>query len=94
MSGRNSFCLRRGYFKLEGAELQEFKRVLSNSQDPSINNETRDYWVMIDCAKHLCMLSRSDRGKEARNYFVEMESLYPKKIAAMDPFYYRAQQNR
>jgi len=36
-------------------------------------NETKDYRLTIDFAKHLCMLSRSDRGKQARNYFVEAE---------------------
>lgn len=36
-------------------------------------NETKDYQLTIDFAKHLCMLSRSERGKMARNYFIEIE---------------------
>lgn len=36
-------------------------------------NETKDYQLTIDFAKHLCMLSRSERGKQARSYFVEVE---------------------
>jgi anti-repressor protein len=36
-------------------------------------NETKDYQLTIDFAKHLCMLSRSEKGKQARNYFVEIE---------------------
>ena len=48
-------------------------------------NETRDYRLTIDFAKHLCMLSRSERGKEARNYFIEIESRYRKQLAPTDP---------
>ena len=48
-------------------------------------NETKDYQLTIDFAKHLCMLSRSERGKQARNYFVEVESRYQKQIAPTDP---------
>jgi phage anti-repressor protein len=36
-------------------------------------NEVKDYQLTIDFAKHLCMLSRSDKGKQARSYFVEVE---------------------
>jgi len=43
-------------------------------------NETKDYRLTIDFAKHLCMLSRSGRGKQARNYFIEIESRYQKQL--------------
>lgn len=36
-------------------------------------NESKDYSLTIEFAKHLCMLSRSERGKQARSYFVEIE---------------------
>jgi anti-repressor protein len=42
----------------------------------SNGNETKDYSLTIDFAKHLCMLSRSERGKQARNYFIEVEKQY------------------
>ena len=42
----------------------------------SNGNETKDYHLTIDFAKHLCMLSRSERGKQARCYFVEIENRY------------------
>lgn len=51
----------------------------------SNGNGTRDYRLTIDFAKHLCMLSRSERGKQARNYFIEIESRYQKQIAPTDP---------
>lgn len=39
-------------------------------------NDAKDYYLTIDFAKHLCMLSRSERGKQARCYFVEIENRY------------------
>ena len=48
-------------------------------------NETKDYRLTIDFAKHLCMLSRSERGKQARNYFIEIESRYQKQLVPTDP---------
>ncbi|MBU2701096.1 phage anti-repressor protein [Sporomusaceae bacterium BoRhaA] len=44
-------------------------------------NETKDYKLTIEFSKHLCMLSRTERGKQARNYFIEVEKRY-KKIAS------------
>lgn len=36
-------------------------------------NECKDYKLTTDFAKHLSMESHSDKGKEARNYFVKVE---------------------
>jgi len=56
-------------FYQEGTDWQGFD-IVSNG------NQTKDYRLTIDFAKHLCMLSRSERGKQARNYFVEVEGRY------------------
>lgn len=53
-------------FYTEGIDWQGFNIVLNG-------NETKEYKLTIDFAKHLCMLSRSAKGKQARNYFVEAE---------------------
>lgn len=42
----------------------------------SNGNLTKDYHLTIDFAKHLCMLSRSAKGKQAREYFIEVERRY------------------
>ena len=36
-------------------------------------NETKDYKLTTEFAKHLCMLSRSEKGKIARKYFIKVE---------------------
>lgn len=34
-----------------------------------------DYWVTIDAAKEISMMSRTPKGQEVRNYFIECEEL-------------------
>ena len=46
---------------------------------------TTNYRLSISFAKKLCMLSKSERGEQARNYFLEVESRYQKQIAPTDP---------
>lgn len=37
-------------------------------------NETKDFVITTDMAKELAMLSRTEKGKEARRYFIECEN--------------------
>lgn len=39
-------------------------------------NSTKDYKLTIDFAKKLCMVSKSLKGEQARNYFIEVEKRY------------------
>lgn len=60
-----------------------------------INGGTKkDYKITIDCAKELCMLAKSDKGREFRKYFIATEKalyeLHPEllnklKLATLDP---------
>ena len=43
-----------------------------------------NYSLTIDFAKHLCMLSRSDKGKQARSYFIEVEKRANKPLCMED----------
>lgn len=62
-------------FYSEGIDWQGFDTMSSG-------NETREYLLTIDFAKHLCMLSRSARGKQARNYFIEVEKSFKQQYIA------------
>ena len=37
------------------------------------NQELQDYYLSLDCAKEIAMLQKSDKGKQARQYFIECE---------------------
>lgn len=43
---------------------------------PQNNQEIQDYLLTLDMAKELCMLSKSEKGKELRKYFIDCEKKY------------------
>lgn len=55
-------------FALEGDDYVGF--IIKTS-----GNETMDFALTLDFAKKLSMLSRTEKGETARNYFLEMERL-------------------
>lgn len=60
-------------------ENQDFTILLKNEEKVSKSNPI-DYALTLDCAKEIAMLQRSDKGKQARQYFIECEKalLQPK----------------
>lgn len=57
----------------EGAD---FTRVPGGTVVKSGNGTVRkydDYYLTIDMAKELCMMSKTEKGKEVRKYFIEVE---------------------
>lgn len=46
----------------------------------SIGNQLVDYALSIDCAKEISMIQRSDKGKQARQYFIECEKKLQKSL--------------
>lgn len=62
--------------------------VLKNEQVLSEKREREytqvDHILKLDMAKELCMLARSDKGKQARRYFLELEREWnsPEKVMA------------
>jgi anti-repressor protein len=66
-----SMWIQRAIEKYEFAENEDFtinKIVIRN-------NFQFDYIVTMDMAKELCMVSNSDKGKETRKYFIEVEKI-------------------
>lgn len=55
------------------------KKVTNNPKNPI--TKIQDHILTLDMAKELCMIQRSDIGRQARRYFIEIEKAYKKQIA-------------
>jgi phage anti-repressor protein len=47
---------------------------------PSEQQDIGDFLLTIEAAKHIAMVQRGEKGKQARNYFINIEKLYLKGI--------------
>lgn len=50
---------------------------------PDNHQETTDHQLTIEMAKELCMLQRTEKGKQARQYFIELEKRWNSPDAVM-----------
>ena len=51
----------------------DFDSFSVKSDKPSGGRPSVDYSMTIDMAKEICMIQRTDKGKQARQYFIECE---------------------
>jgi len=63
-------------FAKESEDWEGFNIVLNG-------NESKDYALSLDFSKRLSMMARTEKGEEARNYFIECEKQTKKAIQPM-----------
>lgn len=69
----------------EGSDFNPYKNVRVQMEgNRTVNREVDDAALTIDMAKEICMIQRSEKGKQARQYFIQLEKDWnsPEKIMA------------
>ena len=54
-------------------EDEDYRTFLSNRSDGLPGKPRQDAQITIDMAKEICMLQRNEKGKQARQYFLQLE---------------------
>lgn len=62
----------------------DWKRVTQKCPTPGGEQEMVDYEITVDMAKQICMIQRSEKGKQYREYFLALEGAWnsPEQIMA------------
>ena len=69
----------------EGTDFNPYKNVRVQMEgNRTVNREVDDAAMTIDMAKEICMIQRSEKGKQARQYFIQLEKDWnsPEKVMA------------
>lgn len=62
----------------------DYRVIVKNDENPLGGRPSTDYEITIDMAKEIAMIQRNEKGKQARQYFIEVEKQWnsPEKVIA------------
>jgi anti-repressor protein len=69
----------------EGSDFNPNKNVRVQAEgNREVSREVTDYSISIDMAKEICMIQRTEKGREVRKYFLDLEKAWntPEQIMA------------
>ena len=75
------FSQYRDYGFIENLDFRELRIKIRTSH--GAEHDATDYEITIEMAKELCMLQRTDKGKQARQYFIDLEKQWNSPEAVM-----------
>lgn len=58
----------------QGVDYQAINQIVKHLNGVGSSNKT-DYVLTLDCAKEISMIQRTEKGKQARQYFIECEKV-------------------
>ena len=64
----------------------EFQDFVTFSKNLEIGGKVKEYALSIDMAKELSMVEKTERGRQARRYFIEMERVAKEKLTEAATF--------
>lgn len=65
-------------------EKEDYEIVIQKYQTSGGMQDLKDYMLKVDMAKEICMFQRSDRGRQARLYFINLEKKFNSPEAILD----------
>ena len=66
------------------SENQDYRVFVKNDDNTKGGRPSTDYEITLDMAKEIAMIQRSDKGKEVRQYFLELERRWNSPEAVMN----------
>ena len=70
---RYDVWIKRRILETQAIENQDFISLLKNDQREIGATVKKEYIVSLDMAKHFCMLERNEKGRQIRQYFIDVE---------------------
>lgn len=88
----NKLCVKRQFtdwWKQNSKDFIESTDYMFSPQSVNMPNggikQKSDYAITLDMAKELCMMSKTKKGKEIRQYFIKVEKSYKEMLANRKP---------
>lgn len=73
-----------GFVEEEDYSKPYLKVRVQNEGNREVQREVEDYDLSVDMAKHICLMSRTEKGKQCRQYLIDLEKAWntPEQIFA------------
>lgn len=66
----------RGFVEGEDYSKPYLKVRVQNEGNREVQREVEDYDLSVDMAKHICLMSRTEKGKQCRQYLIDLEKAW------------------